>query len=110
LAPGFPEVAKLLEETRANLLAFSFFPMGDWTKIWSTNPTLERVNAEVKRRSNVVEIFPTDASVILVEQHDKWKSPSATTYPRSRWDSSTSPLPTSSVGGGGVIGDHRLPN
>ena len=76
LRPGFPEVAKLLEEARADLLAFSSFPMAHWTKIWSTNP-LERVNAEIKRRTNVVGIFPNDASVmrlvtaVLVEQRDE---------------------------------------
>ena len=72
LRPGFPEVAKLLEDNKADLLAFSYFPMAHWTKIWSTNP-LERVNAEIKRRTNV-GIFPNDASVmrlvtaVLVEQ------------------------------------------
>ncbi len=53
------------------------FPSPHWTKLWSTNP-LERVNAEIKRRTNVVGIFPNDASImrlvtaVLVEQHDEW--------------------------------------
>jgi transposase-like protein len=58
LSFAFPDVASLLEESKADLLAFSSFPMAHWTKLWSTNP-LERVNAEIKRRTNVVGIFRT---------------------------------------------------
>src|SRR6202050_3586262 len=78
LAPQFPDVADQLREAALDLLAFSAFPITHWTKIWSTNP-LERVNAEIKRRTNVVGIFPNDASVlrlvtaVLVEQHDAWE-------------------------------------
>ena len=75
---GFEGVTQLLRDAKEDLLAFSSFPIAHWSKIWSTNP-LERLNAEIKRRSNVVGIFPNDASVlrlvttVLVEQHDEWE-------------------------------------
>jgi putative transposase len=78
LSFGFAGVTALLLEAKEDLLAFSSFPLAHWPKIWSTNP-LERLNAEIKRRSNVVGIFPNDASVlrlvtaVLVEQHDEWE-------------------------------------
>jgi transposase-like protein len=58
-------------------LAFSAFPIEHWRKIWSTNP-LERVHREIKRRTDVVGVFPNDASVqrlvsaVVVETHDEW--------------------------------------
>jgi putative transposase len=73
----FPDVADKLEDAGEDLIAFSAFPSPHWTKLWSTNP-LELVNAEIKRRTNVVGIFPNDASIlrlvsaVLVEQHDEW--------------------------------------
>jgi len=72
-----PKVCRLLEEAEEDLLAFYAFPREHWTKLRSTNP-LERVNKEIGRRSDVVGIFPNDASVIrlagalLIEQNDEW--------------------------------------
>jgi len=77
LAPTVPKVAELLEGAEEDLLAFYRFPAPHWPKLRSTNP-LERVNREVGRRSDVVGIFPDDASVIrlvgslLIEQNDEW--------------------------------------
>jgi putative transposase len=77
LETKFPVVADMLTDARADLLAFSSFPVSHWKKIWSTNP-LERLNKEIKRRTNVVGIFPNDDSVVrlatavIAETHDEW--------------------------------------
>ncbi len=73
----FPDVATMLGDAGEDLLAFAAFPQAHWRKLWSTNP-LERLNGEIKRRTNVVGIFPNDAAIarlvtaVVVEAHDEW--------------------------------------
>ena len=77
LEPRFPAVAAMLTEAKADLTAFAAFPFAHWRKIWSTNP-LGRVNKEIKRRTDVIGIFPDEAAVtrlaraVLIEIHDEW--------------------------------------
>lgn len=67
----------MLREAKTDLTAFADFPHPHWKKIQSTNP-LQRLNRGIKRRSDVVQVFPNDpavtrlATAVLVEMHDEW--------------------------------------
>jgi putative transposase len=72
-----PKLAELMDTAREDVLAYTAFPKEHWPQISSTNP-LERLNGEIKRRSDVVGIFPNDRAVVrlvgalMLEQNDEW--------------------------------------
>ena len=78
LKAPFPEIAQMLIDAEPDLTAFAAFPREHWTKIWSNNP-IERLNREIKRRADVVQVFPDSDSVtrligsVLLEQHEEWQ-------------------------------------
>lgn len=78
LEPTFPKVAAMMAQAKTDVLAFTAFPRAHWQKIWSNNP-IERLNKEIKRRADVVEIFPNPAAflrlatAVVIEAHDEWQ-------------------------------------
>ena len=77
LRPRFPKLADLMDDAEDDVLAHMGFPKEHWAQIHSTNP-LERLNGEIKRRTDVVAIFPNEAAIVrligalLLEQNDEW--------------------------------------
>lgn len=73
-----PKAAEMMLTAKADVLAFATYPPTHWRKIWSNNP-IERLNKEVKRRADVVEIFPNPAAflrlatAVVIEAHDEWQ-------------------------------------
>jgi transposase-like protein len=68
----------MMREAKTDVLAFTAFPKAHWQKIWSNNP-IERLNKEIKRRADVVEIFPNPAAflrlatAVVIDAHDEWQ-------------------------------------
>jgi transposase-like protein len=77
MRPKLPKLAAIMDEAEDDVLAYMTFPKAHWTKLHSTNG-IERLNAEIKRRTEVVGIFPNEAAIkrligaLLLEQNDEW--------------------------------------
>ncbi len=77
----------MLRDAAQDPLVFTSFPSGHWKRIWSTNP-LERLNNEIKRRTDIVGVFPNPEAMlrlaggVLVEAPDEWQATTAATSPK----------------------------
>lgn len=77
MRPKLPKLAAIMDEAEDDVLAYMTFPKAHWPKLHSTNP-IERLNGEIKRRADVIGIFPNEAAIrrlvgaILMEQNDEW--------------------------------------
>jgi len=105
------KIARLLDEAEDDVLAFHAFPAEHWPKLRSTNP-LEHLNREIARRTDVVGIFPDDASLIrlvsmlAIEANDEWLVGRSTSA-KARWRLSTTSSPSAGLPGGGPTGAPR---
>lgn len=94
LRANHPKIAKMMEESMEDVLAHTHFPVAHWKKIYTSNP-IERLNEEIKRRTNCVGIFPNDDALtrllgaILIQQDEDWIDSKAFMKPDSFEKSST---------------------